>query len=279
MLVYFDTNVFRDLKGSVGRTHNSADLLPAVQNEIDEEKFSLVLGTTVLEETLPALTNSPRALQEDLQMMFRLLDHRRMVKPAEILLREAVQSYGYDRRRPDMFTKAPPLLTKFLRSGKVTREFSLWAKEAAELHARFPRRMNPAFEKTRSIGEERRIGRPRSFSEFWDAHATARAEDLCEHYDVHKRCMERGLDGLLENRTVRLYVIYYLSFIYSKWFGEQREPGQVRDSESGDFFHAVQASSADVFVTGDKRLRSWLTRVPVEGWEVLSLNQFVERHC
>ena len=87
------------------------------------------------------------------------------------------------------------------------------------------------------------------------------------------------MEGLLDNRTVRLYTIYYAALVHSKWFGEQGKPGKVKPSESGDFFHSVQASAADVFVTEDARLVRRLTQILVDGLEVMNFDDFLNRFC
>lgn len=164
--VYFDTNTLRDLRTPAERGL-PVNPLPAVQRAISKHRFVFVLGSTVILETLPALKSSAEVLQEDLQHISSLLSAHRMVKPPEILLRDAVQSYAHDRRPPDPYTRITPVFTRFMRTGKPTREFVTWVNEITELHGRFPQRMNPAFESARTLGRERHIGRPKTFAELW----------------------------------------------------------------------------------------------------------------
>ena len=65
--------------------------------------------------------------------------------------------------------------------------------------------------------------------------------------------------------------------MFAKWFGEQGTPGKVKASESGDFFHAVQASAADILVTNDSKFSRWLKQVPIEDLEIISFRELIER--
>jgi hypothetical protein len=278
MKVYFDRNVWGNLKAERG-TAGSHHSMACLKTGVGERRFEIVFSTTVLEETMALLNCSPGVFIEEMRLIFELVEDNRIVKPADTLLLEAVQSYAHDRRLPGMYTRMPPILIRAVRSGKVATEFKQWATAMAELPNRFSQRMNPAFEKARDIGQERAIGRPDSFEEVWNPLAVKIAEWLCEHHGVHRQCMERGIGGLLENKAVRLYTIYYAAFVYSKWFGEQGKPGKVKPGEGGDFFHSVQAAAADVFVTEDARLVRWLTQVPVDGLQIMNLATFLDTFC
>ena len=93
---------------------------------------------------------------------------------------------------------------------------------------------------------------------------------------VGDRGFGRGIDGLLNNPTIKLYTVYYAAFVLSKWFGEQGKPGKVRSGDMGDFFHAVQASAADIFVAQDARLERWLKKVAVDGLRVMNFDEFLD---
>jgi len=276
MKVYFDRNVFDYIK----RIKDASNSTPAIDNlyqAVRDGKITILLSTTLLEETLPFLKLSKNALKEELENVFSLVEKRRMIKPAEDLLREAVQSYAFGRKIPDRLTKTPRILIAFLMKGKVTHELEEFIKGTLSRKDNFLESFTDAFEEARRLGEERNIGRPDNFQEFWNGMATSIAESLAIRYELHKRCVERGIEGMIENRTIKLYSVYYAAWVFSKWFGEQGEPGQVKASDGGDFFHAVQASAADVFVTNDKKLSRWLKQVSIEGFEIMNIAQFLEQ--
>src|SRR3989442_1280594 len=105
-----------------------------------------------------------------------------------------------------------------------------------------------------------------TFEEYWKAGAAEWAEDFAGHVGLAAACRERGLDGLLDVRTVRFCVGAVMSWIFSVVVGDQ--PRQPRRHDGYDLWHALQASAADVFVTGDERLAALLARVPLDGFRV-----------
>lgn len=267
MKAYFDRNIFGDLK-KMKDAPEPDEKLSILQSTVNDKRLTVLLSTTVLEETLPALNHSPKTLRQEFEVMFSLVQKRRMIKPSADLLREAVQSYAFNRRLPDMLTKTPRLLMDFLEKGKINRDLTQLVDELIAQNSEFTTNFTETFQEARRVGEERNVGTPDDFEELWKAAAPVIVESWAEHSGVYERCKERGMEGLLEVRTIRLYAIYYTAWMLSKWFGESGTPGKVVASEKGDFFHSVQAAAADVFVTHDKRLARWLKQVPVEDFEV-----------
>ena len=276
MKAYFDRNIFGDLKATEDGGE-SAEKFSALRAAVNEKRLTVLLSTTVLEETLPALNLSPSILRQDLQVIFGLVQKRRMIKSAGDLLTEAVQSYAYDRRLPDMLTRTPRFLEDFLVKGRVSRALREFVDAVIAQGSEFTANFTETFLEARRVGEERNVGTPEDFGELWNVVAPAIAENWAKHCGLYERCVERGMEGLLEARAVRLYAIYYTALIHSKWFGEQGTPGKVIASEKGDFHHSVQAAAADVFVTRDRRLTRWLRKIPVESFEVLNLDELLER--
>ena len=161
MRIYFDRNVWGKLR-EMRDERGDADPMPRLQAAVADRKFEVVFSTTVLEETMALVNHSADIFVKELQLIFTLVKRNRVIKPADTLLREAVQSYADNRKVPDMYTRGHPLLEKLLSTGKVTSEFRRWAQPLAELPSKFPHRMNPAFEKARDLGQQRGIGRPAS---------------------------------------------------------------------------------------------------------------------
>jgi len=58
MKAYFDRNIFGDLK-AMADGDESDEKLSALRAAVDEKRLTVLLNTTVLEETLPALNLSP----------------------------------------------------------------------------------------------------------------------------------------------------------------------------------------------------------------------------
>lgn len=275
MKVYFDRNIFDDIK-KLKDVHESATDIAVLRSAVDEGRLTVLLSTTVLEETLPALNLSYHLLKQELEVIFSLVQKRRMIKSPAVLLREAVQSYAFARKPPEMLTRTPPVLENFLTKGKAATRLKEFLEATVAQNTEFAEGFDEIFEKVRQLGEEQNIGRP-DFKELWNDTALGRAEDLAKQHHVYDRCVERGIEGLLEVKAIRLYVIYYVAWVFSKWFGEQGIPGKVKPSERGDFFHAVQAAAADIFVTRDGRLARWLKQISVVDLDIINLKQLIER--
>ena len=98
---------------------------------------------------------------------------------------------------------------------------------------------------------------------------------------IRRLCKKRGLEKMLEIKSFRLYTIYYAWLIHSGWFGVQGHPRKMKEGDVGDFFHAVQASSAFVFVTQESKdkpdkLPSILSQISTTGFTIMDLRDFVE---
>jgi len=109
------------------------------------------------------------------------------------------------------------------------------------------------------------------FNNFWRNNSEWLAEGLAKRRRVLGKVRRRGLPGLLKLKSVALAVGANLSLIYSHHF-EGRNP---MSGDSRDILHAIAASSADMFVTYDKRLEVVLARIPVHGSQVMNLRSFL----
>ena len=90
-------------------------------------------------------------------------------------------------------------------------------------------------------------------------------------------CRERGLDGLVALRPVRLCVGASISLIFATTFGDGVQPRRARRGDGYDAWHAISASAADIFVTGDEDLAEQVERVPMEGFRVFrSLRELLD---
>ena len=113
--------------------------------------------------------------------------------------------------------------------------------------------------------EERRALR---FEDFWQASALHWAEEFAAPLGLAQQCRDRGLDGLLRVRPVRLAVGAVVSLIFDLVVGDGVQSRLARPSDFYDVWHAILASTADVFVTCDRRLAKSLARVPIERFRI-----------
>lgn len=275
MKVYFDRNIFGDITESV-KNFGTNDDIAVLQSAVDKGKLTILLSTTVLQETFPLLSHSTNTFRDELKEIFRLVKKRRMIKPADNILREAVESYAYNRKLPDMQTKTPRFLEDFLNNGKNSPSLSELMDVALSERENFINDFNQRFAEARKSIEERNVGSPANFKDYWQSIANYPATELAKRYDLVGKCEERGIEGLLNVKPIRLYSIYYAYWTFSKLFGEQKVAGKVKSGERGDFFHSVQAAAADIFVTNDERLKRWLNEIPVDNFRIIDFKQLIE---
>src|SRR5262249_33676446 len=110
-----------------------------------------------------------------------------------------------------------------------------------------------------------------TFERYWQDLSTAFAEGYAEGGGHLPACRERGIDGLLQLRSVRILVGTSLSLTYAETF-EERQPQQ---GDSRDLQHALTASAVRIFVTHDTQFARLLKRVPVNDFSVLTLSEFL----
>src|SRR2546425_4157410 len=77
-------------------------------------------------------------------------------------------------------------------------------------------------------------------------------------------CRARGLDGLLNVRTVRFCVGAVMPWIFSVVVGDQ--PRRPQRQDGYDLWHALKPSAPDVFVPRAERLAGLLAPVPLDGF-------------
>lgn len=267
---YFDTNVY-DLidKGDIPATEVEALHAALVRREI-----IAYLSLADVEELLGQWETDRPAAVRKLRIARDLVGFGSMLKQPADLLREAIQAYA-DSAPPPSPT-LPRAQRRFLgtRLSKVadgsTRFNSVMSQIVADVTTgkeAFKAKMVQARDWTLAeLNLKPHVLRQVSFEEFWARGATLWAEDFADHLGLAHACRERGLDGLLEVRSVRFCVGAAMSLVHSQVVG-----GRHPDFGDGyDLWHAVLASVADVFVTLDERLADHLARAfPVDSFRVV----------
>ena len=110
--------------------------------------------------------------------------------------------------------------------------------------------------------------RPRlTFADFFAASGEGLAEAFAKSLGCVEACRARGLDGLIKIPPVRLCVGVAKSQMFSQIIGTRGQPDVRRPNRADgyDVWHAILASTADVFVTLDGRLADHIERIPDVG--------------
>jgi hypothetical protein len=110
-----------------------------------------------------------------------------------------------------------------------------------------------------------------TFEVFWNAGAERFAGDFADALGHGEGCRHHGLEGLLELRPVRFWVGTALSLMCVQVVGVDQTQVRLPHRNDGyDLWHAVLGSTADVFVTFDRRLAGHVEAVPgVPGFRVV----------
>jgi hypothetical protein len=278
--VYFDRNVFGDiceLRGGV-----SAEDVGIVQQAVRSGALTIPASITLFEETIRVLKESDEKYDQHMKTVFSLIHAAEMVKPPNQLLRDDCQSYA-ERSPYDRITATPAALRDILDVSKNKQDLLSLADEIARRFKASAASITQGLLAARVAGEQRDVGTPGDFDQLWTGLSPAMVEGLLTQVGrpIRRLCKKRGLEGMLKITSIRLYTIYYSWLVHSGWFGVQGNPRKMKEGDVGDFFHVVQASAATIFVTQESKekpnkLPSILSQIPIEGFEIMNLTEFVQ---
>ncbi len=118
------------------------------------------------------------------------------------------------------------------------------------------------------------------FDEYLAGFGPYLAEAFADSFGVGDACRRRGISGLLKRRAVALCVGSQVSWIYSQtvpWAGGI-ETRQTDWGDGYDNWHALEASAADIFVTGDDGLAKKLKQLKIADFTVVtSLRELLDK--
>jgi hypothetical protein len=240
-----------------------------------------------LEEKLCAFNNEPDLTLAELQFIQDLADWDKIVKPYHQLLADDIYSYAWGGGASYHFITDADFASKirsfFNCSKQDMAEYlgqDTWLEEIEEQKREFQKGMTEALEKARSdwLYLRKRRGPSPSFHEYWRGGAAESfAGYLAERLGMLDTCRRRGVQGLLEVKSVRVYVGASFSLVYAQMF-EGRQPDARRaEGDTWDLRHALSASAADIFVTHDKAFADRMKRVPINDFEVMNFHELLMR--
>jgi hypothetical protein len=270
---YFDANVY----DHIDKGYIPAEEVDAVRTAINRGAMVPYFSLIDVEEVVGQWETDRPAAVRKLRLARDLVGFRRMLKPTFMLMEDGVRAYAAGKQPP------APILPRDQRlfiqrelnriaadSPTLSREVSGIVADVRRTKESFRDSMARALERTlaelkpETYSDEER--RALTFEGFWARAAGPWAEAFAERVGVAPACRERGLDGLLNVRAVRLAVGAALSLVFSQVI-ERRKPDL---GDGYDQWHAIQASAVEVFVTRDTRLARHLMRVPILDFRVLT---------
>ena len=263
---YFDTNVYGCVR---------AEAVEALRAALAGREIVTRLSPTDIDELLGDWETNRSAAVGRLQVARDLVGFGDMLKQPRDLLGDAIGAYAAGKPPPsptlpqDQQEVIADCLHRVVRGDTSVDQVVRQIVEGVRaLKDEFCRDMVGASARARAewelIDADRR--RTVTFEAYWAAGAAQWAEDFADHVGLAAACRERGLDGLLDVRTVRFCVGAVMSWIFSVVVRDQ--PRRPQRQDGYDLWHALQASAADVFVTRDERLAGLLGRVPLDGFRV-----------
>jgi hypothetical protein len=274
---YFDTMVY----DRIARGQTSREEVEAVGRAQRRGQLTVYPSVMDVEELLGQWeTRRPEALLR-LRKMRDTVGFGRMLKQPSDLLKEAILAYADGREAsPVTFSSEhQTMLTRGLHGildGDDDAE-ELVPRILADVRAiksDFPRwwcnardRVHEEFHWPAIPVEERRL----NFPAFFASGAAGWAEDFAASLgaDVADACRARGLDGLLALRPLRLCIGASMALVFDTTFGDGVQLSEPKPGDSYDFWHAIAASAADIFVTDDRPFARRLKQLPVDAFRVV----------
>jgi hypothetical protein len=268
--VYFDTNIFDHLYKGIRATPGDVQFL---KQRVSDGRLSILVSVINLEEMLMMVPSDRALAVEELQLMDELADRTHIIKPFHELIAEDITAYAQGIPLPSpliVFPLAARKTLEYLRKSDPTDVEEL-IRETREQIDTFRVSMREGGHQVRQVARNIRRGDRPTFEQYWHDLSIPFAEAYAERPGQLQACRERGIEGLLQLRSVRLSVSASLSLTYAETF-EKRRPQQ---GDSRDLQHALTASAVRVFVTHDPKFARLLKRVPVSDFRVLTLTEFL----
>jgi hypothetical protein len=276
--VYLDTSVYDRLEKKLV-PHDEAE---ALSTAVHRGEINVYFGFPGAEELFGQWDNklTRPATRRRLQIAARLTgDFKWVLKSPNDLLGEAIRAYAAGLPEPWPMVSAltglqAAALLRWAASEGAENDHidALIADMLAKVRA-----VKTKFHEPMKIGEHgwnvaRRLvltwidpQRP-TFENLWRLSAGHWAIEFARKFGLADACRRRGVAGLLEVRSVKMAVGAGVSLAYSAVVKGRR----YRRNDAYDLWHAVSASTADIFVTFDADLKEALDRVPVRGFSVLA---------
>jgi hypothetical protein len=251
-IVYFDRNVFADIC-DLRRGLIESDVAK-IKQAVESKAIVIPASITLFEETLGVLHESCEKYDQHIKVVLNLVDKERMVKPPNQLLKD--DCYSYAQKTPyQRTTETPAALRGIFDLVKNRDELITLVEETTRRYKETALSMTEALLAARVAGEERDVGTPEDFNELWEGLSVTMVGGLLSQVPrpIRRLCKKHDLKNMLNIKSIRLYTIYYAWLVQSGWFGLQGSPRKMKEGDVGDFFHAVQSSVADIFVTQESK--------------------------
>jgi hypothetical protein len=274
VLVYLDTNAFDHIYQKIGCT--GADIAN-LRKAIYGRQLSLRLSVHTLEEILLGRKVSPQALAAQTKLTLSLASSRTLVKSCAQLLFDDIRAYAArgDADRPflrgDWQNAVADGIAALIESDgeELEDDFIAVLNYARQDKQHFCAALQQARQAAETVSGVSKGST--SFEQYFDAAAVPALNVLTEQAGVADLCRQRGLDGLLKIKSVRMSLCAVLTPGY-----EQGAIGATPDTTT--LHHPVSAAAvAEAFVSDIAASRQFLGRLPIDALDVSTLPEFLKR--
>jgi hypothetical protein len=288
--VYLDKNVLSHIlkvqRTGVETNQVSSAHVKKLHDAVAQNKIRNLMSVMQIQEAAYAL-NSPSetVAQEELKLIRDLLYQKEMIKFPNDLLCENVINYAQGKGPPAALTPNIIDLDGLFSSKGDIEERKQALANTRKQEAEFLDIATGANDNDREIILAEFQNVQPNFEEFYQAKIIPRltglvkkAEEHCGLNGLLAACEKRGIEGMMNFRTLAIAEGASLSYQYARVFGELREKEKHRKGDSPDLKHALLSSAADVLVTHDRDFAFWFARVPSKGVEVMDqLHKLLDR--
>jgi hypothetical protein len=273
VIAYLDTQAFDHIYKKIGCT--GADVAN-LRKAIYGRQLSIRLSVHTLEEILLGRKVSPQALAAQIKLTLSLASSRTLVKPCAQLLLDDIRAYAARGEADRPFirgemqnTVADGIAALIESDGEELEDEFLAVLEQTRLDKQH---FFASLEQAHHQAEL--ISRPASgwasLEQYFDAAALPALVKLAERADVEDSCRQRGFDGLLKVKTVRMALGATLTSGYT-----QETNSSILQSNA--LHHAVSAAAvAETFVSETNGIHGLVARFGVSGLNVDTLPEFLK---
>lgn len=287
--VYLDANVIGHLVAhSDGLSQEDADRLVILSSSGEVEPIFNILG---FQEQLAA--GSKRA-ERLFDYTLKLFNPDKVVKDSNDLFRDDIKSYAHNGCADTPYYSGKKLATLQQSIKDVIVDYTpekyagLYSsivdpsrQESLQIQDILKNAVNMVNEAVASVASQKEASqadltkwrKETLFQHFWERQAESWAERFADRSGVLAECKKRGIQGLLEIRSVRMAVGIIIAHLYN-YIIEKKKPER---SDFPDWLHASAAAAiTDRFVCHDKRLRRLCGFAPLDDFQALRLPGFME---
>ncbi len=279
LIVYFDTNAFRDFAES--RHGATGQKIALLRKRISEEKLVIAPSFEVFEELVSVLKLDAEGSKRFCHLYDNLADWEYSLKPMDEILANDITSFAYTGKAACPFNpidESSPFIQSIRANeyvlpldllkdliDKESHQKNTFVRNVLNISERFKPKSGTKASQKKDYEQE--------FRSFWEPRGYAEnlAEMLVRDNRELNKIRARGLAEFLMLPTIRLAVGYIL---HSKY--KQVADGAIpEESDAYDFRHAVIAGAVGNIVTNDNKLRNAIHHIPGHNVRIWSLEEFI----